>query len=90
MDRKYDDIGGELKFDFMIYRKGAIGGLLDEYERAIIDLLRIIEAVPDDELIRIADAQTGDENCRSIQTVFHMWLVRLIVMRFIFRVLVGF
>jgi uncharacterized damage-inducible protein DinB len=53
----------------MVYRKGAIGGLLDEYERAIGDLLRIIEAVTDDVLVGVADSQTLDENCRSIQTV---------------------
>lgn len=59
----------KLILDFMVYRKGAVGALLDEYERATGDLLRVIEAVSNDELVRVADAQTSDENCRSIQTV---------------------
>jgi len=52
-----------------IYRKGAIGALLDEYERAIADLKKVIEPVTDNELRIIADAETKDEDCRSIQTV---------------------
>lgn len=52
-----------------IYRKGAIGALLDEYERAIADLKKVIEPVTDNELSIIADAETKDEDCRSIQTV---------------------
>ena len=51
------------------YRKGAIGALLDEYERAIADLKKVIEPVTDNELSIIADAETEDEDCRSIQTV---------------------
>ena len=52
-----------------IYRKGAVGALLDEYERAIADLKKVIEPVTDNELRIIADAETKDEDCRSIQTV---------------------
>lgn len=52
-----------------IYRKGAIGALLDEYERAIADLKKVIEPVTDSELSTIADAHTMDEDCKSIQTV---------------------
>ncbi|KIO78110.1 damage-inducible protein DinB [Pedobacter lusitanus] len=53
----------------MIYRKGAAGGLLDEYERAITDLSGVIAVVSDAELISIADEFTLNEDCRSIQTV---------------------
>ena len=51
------------------YRKGAIGALLDEYERAIKDLQNVISEIPTEELIMIADHHTADENCRSIQTI---------------------
>jgi uncharacterized damage-inducible protein DinB len=51
------------------YRSGAIGALLDEYERAITDLKKVIASVSDGELAEIVDAQTSDDNCRSIQTI---------------------
>jgi len=51
------------------YRTGAIGALLDEYERAIADLKNVIAAVSDRQLTEIVDAQTSDDNCRSVQTV---------------------
>ena len=52
-----------------IFRQGAIGALLDEYERAISDLKKVIEAIPDNGLTIITDPQTNDENCRSVQTI---------------------
>jgi len=52
-----------------IYRKGAVGALLDEYERAFADLKNCIETIPDNSLTIIADPKTSDENCRSVQTV---------------------
>ena len=51
------------------YRHGAIGALLDEYERAISELKEIVETIPDDALIIVVDPRTNDENCRSVQTV---------------------
>lgn len=48
---------------------GAIGALLDEYERAIEDLKSVLNTVTDAELITIVDAETDDEDCRSIQTI---------------------
>ena len=54
----------------MQYRtNGAIGALLDEYERAIKDLKSVLSTVTDTELITIVDTQTDDEDCRSIQTI---------------------
>jgi hypothetical protein len=50
-------------------RQGAIGALLDEYERAISDLKKVIELIPDNTLTIIIDFQTTDENCRSFQTI---------------------
>lgn len=51
------------------FRPGAVGALLDEYERAIADLIREISTISDQELIVITDPQTMDENCRSVQAI---------------------
>jgi uncharacterized damage-inducible protein DinB len=52
-----------------IYRQGASGALLDEYERAIIDLQNTISDISEAELIKVVDNQTNDSSCRSIQTI---------------------
>lgn len=51
------------------YRKGAVGALMDEYERSAFELKFIVENTGKNEYERIADAETEDESCRSIQTV---------------------
>ena len=51
------------------YRSGAIGALMDEYERAASDLRRLIEQIPEGDFMRVADSQTNDEDCRSVQTI---------------------
>ncbi len=51
------------------YRTGAIGALLDEYERAIADLQQTISDVSDIELAAVADDITTDPMCKSIQTI---------------------
>lgn len=48
---------------------GAIGALLDEYEKAINELKVLIQDVTVDQLVQIVDAETKDEDCRSIQTI---------------------
>ncbi len=48
---------------------GAIGALLDEYERAVKDLQHIINNVSSEELSSIVDTDTEDPDCRSIQTI---------------------
>ncbi len=48
---------------------GAKGALLDEYERALNDLKRVISSIQPQELQKIADAETTDPDCQSIQTV---------------------
>ncbi|MBL7817835.1 MAG: DinB family protein [Saprospiraceae bacterium] len=48
---------------------GAIGALLDEYERALRDMKTVIETVTPTELTTIADTVTKDPDCLSIQTV---------------------
>lgn len=48
---------------------GAIGAILDEYEKAILELQEVINQVTNKELIVIVDHDTKDSNCRSIQTI---------------------
>ena len=51
------------------YRSGAVGALMDEYERAASELARLVERIPDDDFTRVVDTQTQDEDCRSVQTI---------------------
>lgn len=51
------------------YRIGAIGALLDEYERAIADLKAVLATISDNTITVIVDPYTNDEDCRSIQTI---------------------
>lgn len=51
------------------YRKGPVGALMDEYERAAAELITILEGITDEEYERIRDTQTQDDDCRSIQTI---------------------
>jgi uncharacterized damage-inducible protein DinB len=51
------------------HRPGAVGALMDEYERATAELTRILESISDEEYARIRDTETNDEDCRSIQTI---------------------
>lgn len=48
---------------------GAIGALLDEYEKSIIELKNVILNLTTPELTKIVDAETKDEDCKSIQTI---------------------
>ena len=48
---------------------GAIGALLDEYERALLELEKVINDISNDDLIAIVDKETEDPDCRSIQTI---------------------
>ena len=51
------------------YRKGAVGALMDEYERAVAEIRAIVERMPDADFEVIRDTQTLDEDCRSVQTI---------------------
>lgn len=51
------------------YRKGAIGALLDEYERTISELQNVINDISEEELAKIVDRETIDPNCVSIQAI---------------------
>lgn len=52
-----------------LYRTGAIGALMDEYERVFIDLKKILENIPQEKFVKIYDNTTTDEHCRSVQTI---------------------
>ena len=62
-------IGMETRQLKKIYRSGAIGALMDEYERAASELKRLIEQIPEDDFVRVVDAQTNSDDCRSAQTI---------------------
>ncbi len=49
-------------------RTGAIGAMLDEYERAAAELYRLVESLPEADYLRI-DPTVTDEDCRSVQTI---------------------
>ncbi|NQX86836.1 MAG: DinB family protein [Flavobacteriaceae bacterium] len=49
--------------------KGAIGALLDEYEKAINELVETINNISEKELAKIIDFETDDEDCKSIQSI---------------------
>lgn len=51
------------------FRTGAVGALLDEYERAAREFQSLVREIGEDEFTQIIDAETADEACRSIQTV---------------------
>jgi uncharacterized damage-inducible protein DinB len=51
------------------YRKGAVGAMMDEYERAALELKQIVESISDSTYAKLRDESTKDENCRSIQTI---------------------
>ncbi len=52
------------------YREnGAIGALLDEYERSIHELKSLLMTISDTDLATIVDNETNDEDCRSIQSI---------------------
>ena len=51
------------------YRKGAIGALMDEYERAASDLKLLLGDISEDGFLEILDKLTSDDDCRSAQTI---------------------
>ncbi|MBC7890167.1 MAG: DinB family protein [Ferruginibacter sp.] len=52
-----------------VYRQGAVGALMDEYEKVIFELQEVINDILDEELLTIIDSKTTDPNCKSIQTI---------------------
>ncbi len=48
---------------------GAVGALLDEYEKAIYELTLTIDGLDEKGLVFVVDSETKDEDCKSIQTL---------------------
>ena len=42
---------------------------MDEYERAAVELRKLVESIPEDQFTAVLDSETEDENCRSVQTI---------------------
>lgn len=51
------------------YRKGAIGSLMDEYERAAFELKSIVKSVGETDYTRIVEGES--EHCHSIQVIMN-------------------
>ncbi|MFY9557887.1 MAG: DinB family protein [Blastocatellia bacterium] len=51
------------------YRKGPIGALMDEYERASSHLKLLLRDISEEQFIQVLDSRTDDEQCRSVQTI---------------------
>ena len=51
------------------YRKGGVGAMMDEYERAASELKRVVTGLTDADYERVVDPDTKDEDCRSAQTI---------------------
>ncbi len=52
-----------------MYREGAIGAILDEYERALEEFKSVISGLGQSMFTAILDSKTTDEDCRSVQTI---------------------
>ncbi|MEO8516775.1 MAG: DinB family protein [Flavobacterium sp.] len=50
-------------------RQGAIGAILDEYSKAIIELQEVIKNITPSDLTTIVDQTTQNPDCKSIQTI---------------------
>jgi hypothetical protein len=51
------------------HRKGGIGAVMDEYERAAADLKNLIGKISKTDFVKIVDSVTQDDDCRSVQTI---------------------
>ena len=51
------------------YRKGGIGAVMDEYERAATEFKNLIANISENDFFKIVDSETKDEDCRSVQTI---------------------
>ena len=58
-----------MKSTLKAYRTGAMGAILDEYERAMQDMITLFPKISQENFLRILDPDTPDPNCQSIQTI---------------------
>ncbi len=53
-----------------VYRNnGAVGALLDEYEKAINEMQSLIESVSENDLVKVIDEQADKPESRSLQSI---------------------
>jgi uncharacterized damage-inducible protein DinB len=53
--------------------KGPVGALMDEYERASDEFIRLIDSIDPSIYDTVLDLKTEDENCRSVKMIcFHV------------------
>jgi len=55
--------------DPITYRSGALGAMVDEYQRAARDLADLVGPLRQIAYTQMRDAATADENCRTIRSV---------------------
>jgi len=48
---------------------GTIRTLLDEYKKAVTELISVIKPLTSNEILITRDDKTANENCRSVQTI---------------------
>lgn len=48
---------------------GAVGAMLDEYEKALNELVEVVSGISVEEITAVVDAETDDADCWSIQTI---------------------
>ena len=48
---------------------GAIGAILDEYEKSVEELKKVLTNISNEQLTTIVDNKTSDPDCKSIQTI---------------------
>lgn len=51
------------------YRKGAIGSLLDEYEKALTEIKSVLQNIREADYSRVVEGE--DDHCRSIQVIMN-------------------
>lgn len=54
-----------------IYRDGSIGALMDEYERAVKDLQKLLRTIDAVTYTQILDPTTRDKDCQSIEKIMN-------------------
>ncbi|MGI8670015.1 MAG: DinB family protein [Aridibacter sp.] len=60
-----------LKKSLEDYRPNAAGSIIDEYERAFFEIKSILQNISEEDYTRISDAETKNEDCRSIETMMN-------------------
>lgn len=51
------------------YRKGAIGALMDEYERTAGEFNNLVSKISEKDFVKVVDTETKDDDCRSVQSI---------------------